>query len=442
METQNGPSKTSKSIKRKELADIEDEIKSPNKNTSINNSNKTFKAQSQNELTDSEDDDILQVKIDNEYFGTPNKKHQHTQNTLFGSKPNASNRTHTFKTPTKQTNTIAESLTSTVEQIFKITIQNDKLLSPLKKTPIHNVRSHQFVTPVTTTPTHKQSTAKQNLIAKLISRPNLVPLTHTPSSAKQRVIPKHNSQSITHTKPYNQQPHTQSASIQKKNVERKGISLAQYRMRAQQNQKQAVSLAQHQVDTKQNHAYTINNIQSPNHSAHKYKSKQTAHTNTRFQPYSVATHTSTHKQNPAFNYHSHTYTQNKAADSQCTFVRTQSLHKNSHNHTNQYVSNTVKQKETTSFVHTPTQTHTRTSESLLITISNTEQLNKNTENRSVVEEPQTINSRPEPPNTKIITLNNKYAPAGVRLAIAVEKNKKLSKNALKRITRNLASQLE
>lgn len=45
------------------------------------------------------------------------------------------------------------------------------------------------------------------------------------------------------------------------------------------------------------------------------------------------------------------------------------------------------------------------------------------------------------PSTRIITLNNKNVPKGVHFAIAVEKSKYLSKNALKKITRNLASQM-
>lgn len=45
------------------------------------------------------------------------------------------------------------------------------------------------------------------------------------------------------------------------------------------------------------------------------------------------------------------------------------------------------------------------------------------------------------PQTRIITLNNKNVPPGVHLAIAVDKSKYLSKNALKKITRNLASQM-
>lgn len=48
---------------------------------------------------------------------------------------------------------------------------------------------------------------------------------------------------------------------------------------------------------------------------------------------------------------------------------------------------------------------------------------------------------PAEQHTKVITLNNKHVPKNVYLAIAVEKNKHLSKNALKKITRNLASQM-
>lgn len=42
---------------------------------------------------------------------------------------------------------------------------------------------------------------------------------------------------------------------------------------------------------------------------------------------------------------------------------------------------------------------------------------------------------------RIITLNNKNVPQGVHLAIAVEKTKFMSKNALKKITHNLANQM-
>lgn len=58
------------------------------------------------------------------------------------------------------------------------------------------------------------------------------------------------------------------------------------------------------------------------------------------------------------------------------------------------------------------------------------------------EKSQTNNLKSEPPKARVITLNNKYAPKGVQLAIAVDRNKKLSKNALKKITRGLVAQLE
>lgn len=43
--------------------------------------------------------------------------------------------------------------------------------------------------------------------------------------------------------------------------------------------------------------------------------------------------------------------------------------------------------------------------------------------------------------TRILTLNNKLVPQGVRFAIAVDANKTYTKNALKKITRNLLSQI-
>lgn len=121
--------------------------------TETNNSIKTVEAQQHNDLTIDEGDDVLQIKIDNECFATPKKEHQYTKNSLFVlPSANTSSQTHTLKTPSKQTTTSAESLTSTVKHIFKKTIQNVKLLSPLQKTPIRSTHLHQFVTSVTTKP--------------------------------------------------------------------------------------------------------------------------------------------------------------------------------------------------------------------------------------------------------------------------------------------------
>lgn len=47
----------------------------------------------------------------------------------------------------------------------------------------------------------------------------------------------------------------------------------------------------------------------------------------------------------------------------------------------------------------------------------------------------------DPNNTRIITLNNKNVPAGVHFAVAVDKKRFYSKNALKKITRKLMSQI-
>lgn len=49
-------------------------------------------------------------------------------------------------------------------------------------------------------------------------------------------------------------------------------------------------------------------------------------------------------------------------------------------------------------------------------------------------------SQSSPAETRIIHLNNKNVPAGIHFAIAIQKNVFLSKNALKKVTRKIASQ--
>lgn len=69
---------------------------------------------------------------------------------------------------------------------------------------------------------------------------------------------------------------------------------------------------------------------------------------------------------------------------------------------------------------------------------------KNTLHRSIAAaEPlqQQQQQVPSAYSTRVIHLNNKNVPEGVHLAIAVNKNKHYSKNALKKITRNLAQQM-
>lgn len=70
-----------------------------------------------------------------------------------------------------------------------------------------------------------------------------------------------------------------------------------------------------------------------------------------------------------------------------------------------------------------------------------EEIRIQTNNESVVS-PQLIEKQQNPSDNKIeesriLFLNNKIVPKGVQFAIAVDKNKHYSKNALKKITRNL-----
>lgn len=60
--------------------------------------------------------------------------------------------------------------------------------------------------------------------------------------------------------------------------------------------------------------------------------------------------------------------------------------------------------------------------------------------RQIAKSLETNESKP-PVGTRVINLFNKHVPKGVHLAIAVDNTKRLSKNALKKITRNLASDL-
>lgn len=97
------------------------------------------------DLTDNENDDVLEITINNEIFNTPEKVHKHTRKSVLLNKlANTSTRTHTFKTPIKYTSTSKELLTRTVKQIFNETIQSRSLLSPIKK---HQINMHTHINP-------------------------------------------------------------------------------------------------------------------------------------------------------------------------------------------------------------------------------------------------------------------------------------------------------
>lgn len=355
------------------------------------------------DLTDSEGDDVLEITIDNDYFNTPNKLSHLTQESSSVLPLDKSSRqTHTFETPSKQTTSIAESLTPTVKHIFKQTIHPVEVLSPLHNTPIRNVHLHQEIPVVSITQAH----------------------AHTP------------------------QTHTQAiTSLQRTLASHAGAFKEQVRTNT------LVSLTHGQkVNEQQTHSSSKSQLQK--RFAHAYKSKQTSHTSTRFQPYSRIQHSRTFK-----NQLAHTLTSNTQ-----TFARTQTTNSRSHNLAS--ITRTLTQIQPShSRSHTITSatvTHTiaqfkhphnhNTSNALVSNIGqsfqgqstsiHTGQPNTHTERQTAVTEPKLSNrTSKSAPNTKTIKLNNKYVPNGVQLAISVDRNKKLSKNALKKITRNLLSQM-
>lgn len=487
METQYGPSSNRhKLIRKKQLmrdlfgTDSEEEQTNKNQNKTVNKNKKlnaskikqALIAQLREELhnsTESESEDVLQITIENDHFVTPDKVLHAHKSSSISPVANTSIHTHTFITPSKQTNTCKESLTSTVKHIFQQTIKNVELVSPLQKTPSRNEHSHPFVSPIKAIQTQTHGPSKDTCsVGQLVhcsqAKPNHT-LTHnsTVSLAQHQADQQQNhthfakSKSLTNSSYTHIHPNVSSAQHQANNKQ-----LQTHTHNKNKNTSSYVSSAQHQSNQQQIHTYT----QAPNRFAHSHKGKRTANKNTRFQPYQVASNTRalwqnqafnsrphsfnsitrTHTENTAFNSRSHTINSNARTHAQNTAIVSSTFARpHSHKHIKQtvLVDNTT-QLQPTTHTHTPAQASVFTPpESLTITISNTEQLNSSTQKQTVLEEPQNLNriSKSSPPKTKVITLNNKYVPKGVHLAIAVEHNKKLSKNALKKITRNLASQL-
>lgn len=126
MESQYGPQTNRRSKKKDDLmkklfgSDSENENKSKNKNSS----EKTNRAIQQlhaelRDLSDSENDDVLEITIEKDALVTPEKvSHSHSLT-----------HSQTHKSPT-----------STVKHILLNTIESKNLLSPLPGTPTHNTQ--------------------------------------------------------------------------------------------------------------------------------------------------------------------------------------------------------------------------------------------------------------------------------------------------------------
>lgn len=356
-------------------------------------------------------EDILEITIDNEDFVSPNKVNHITQTPVSISPqpktPVRTSSTHIFKTPTKQTYTNKESLTPEVKRIFSRTIQVIEPLSPLSKTPIRKIHEHQHNIHTSIQPKHTH-THNTNIHLSARSATNSKDTNASSSIARAphaRTFKEQ--QSIVSNNRTRFQPHAHVTNTRKRNkaktVNSRSQSFAQ-KKRTQANTSRSL--------TATSQTRTLTQIKTSTSRSHTAKS------------------------------HTLTHTQAKKIASNSTFIRAQT-HKQINHST--FASKTAGRQTTTNDAHTLTQVNTITPESITVTISNTAHTSTNTENQTVVKEPQVVNKNSNsnlvPPNTRIITLGNKNVPEGVHLAIAIDKNKFLSKNALKKITRNLLSQI-
>lgn len=148
-------------------------------------------------------------------------------------------------------------------------------------------------------------------------------------------------------------------------------SFAQQQINAQHTQIQASAVSQTLAPFR-SYTHNPNTQKLPNRFAHSHKVKHKAKTNTQFQPYTSIQNTRTFKQ---------IQTKPPAViSSSASIARPQTLPENSHihNEVNAHISNTKQFLPTTLINRTQTQ-----SESLLITITNTEEPNTITEKQSV-----------------------------------------------------------
>lgn len=410
MERQYGPSsnrsKKEKLIHKLFGIDSDNETNEKNQNETIT---KAKQLQLENELFDSSDSehgDVLQITVDNEYFVTPEKVNPNTPKALLIT--NTLARRHKFQTPNKQTHT-AKELSNIVAA------PHIALLSPIQKTPTRYV--HTVVTSVS--PTSNNS------------------LSH---SLVQSSIPQNQSLSVNDSNATHTHNRTHTSNETNAWSKKRFASAFTTRKRIPHN------------------THTNTNSQSQQrHTSTLTSSERTANstqTHTRFQPYTFKrssniynhcqtlaqqhthasnTHTITQVQAVFSSSHTNTFTQNQTIPSS-TPARIHAQSKNKQAISNSLISVLPQSRPK------PTHTHTYSSatESITITIPNDVQP---TTNKTKRQTDLGQNSNPSAPKTKILELNNKYVPKGVRLAIAVDKDKKLSKNALKKITRNLASQL-
>lgn len=375
------------------------------------NENKTIK---KNNVFDSYHDDVLEITVDNEYFVTPKKVKTNTPKAQLIA--NTVTRTHTHKTPDKQSHIASESLTPTVKRILSETIQCVALLSPIKHTPTKHVR---FVIPKLNAATTSTQLLSHSFVHAYTSQ------NHTSSSNHTQVEKSTHSAANTHNKNNSLNSFTSALT----SSELKTTTTSNFK-----NITHANTHTHKQTNT------SLNRFTSASSASGRAAKK--SHTNTRYNPY-VRTHTQTQhsRSNKELIPNTHTITQNRAniqSYNTYTFAQNQTIASASlaHAHT---------QSEHSKHSRTQAQAQAQSKQPIKQTNALIPIIPKHTQsqlNHSNQTSKQTdLGQESSAPNTKIITLNNKYVPKGVCLAIAIKNNKNLSKNALKKITRNLVSQL-
>lgn len=295
-----------------------------------------------------------------------------------------------FNTPIKEQQeklpvTPKESLTPTVKRIFKQAIQTCIPLSPLPKTPVRNVYLHKDILNVTVAYTHTSSFQRTpaSHAGTFTEQDKVQNTTHTQTHAHNSNH-IHSLQRFIHANASTQSPQTNK----QQSFDR--VILA--------HERKAKPLTQPSCET-------THKDKKQNNRIHPYTRIQNAHSVNQ-----SASQSRTHK-----------HTNKHSLDS---ITRTITQVHPSHSHSHSVTSATITQTKIQ-----PKQTHTQANAHI-----STNQLITNTKKQIAVESKSA-------PHSKTLNLKNKYVPNGVQLSIAVGHNKTLSKNAKKKITRNLISQL-
>lgn len=327
-------------------------------------------------------DDVLEITIDNDYFATPKKVH----------------------TPTQNTHTEKESLSPQVRSILRQT-QHVTFLSPLKNTPTRNAH---------TVAINVSPTSKRTLSRSLVH-------THTP---KQTFSTKRFASAFSSRK------RTSPSELPKRNTSAPATSVRKAEEKTQTHTQSVIrsTHANEATQTRTQPSTIAPSCEKPHKDdkQHSHSLTSTARTltpnkpNKRIHPYKRTPLTRT-----LTPIHSHTQplaqsqpTQNAHSLSSITRTIKHFNPSHSHSHSHAFQSATI----------------TRTSIHSKHTLSAIQPITHSERQEEAADKPS------EAPSLKTIVLKNKYVPNGIKLSIAVEPNKKLSKNARKKITRKLISE--